>query len=104
MPVDGTFIHSHYWMAMTIFAVFRVGRPEALQAAIEGAFPDDHIQLQNDEWLISADMTPEELSRRIGIKEGENGSAIIFSMRGYYGRAPSDVWDWIKTKAEASLG
>lgn len=91
---------------MTIFAVFRVAKPELLGPAIAREFPNDHLALGQDEWLISADLTPNEVSDRIGITTdpSETGSAIVFSMRSYFGRAPSNVWDWIKTKTEASGG
>ena len=91
---------------MTIFAVFKATEPEALHGAIMKAFPNDHVRLTSDEWLISADMTPKEVSDKIGVSSptGNEGAAIVFSMRGYFGRAPSDIWDWIKTKTEAAGG
>lgn len=89
---------------MTIFAVFRAQKPELLGSAIAREFPDDYLQISDDQWLISADMTPKEVSDKVGITGGDNGSAIIFSMRGYYGRAPTDVWEWIKVKAEGFSG
>lgn len=91
---------------MTIFVVFRAQTPDRLNERIEREFPHDHMRLQNNEWLISAEMTPIELSNKIGITTdpSETGSAMVFSMRSYYGRATSDIWDWIKTKTEASSG
>lgn len=91
---------------MTIFVVFKSMSPEKLGLRIAREFPKDHLQLQNDEWLISAEMTAIDVSNRIGITTdpSETGSAIVFSMRSYYGRASNDVWDWIKTKSEASGG
>lgn len=89
---------------MTVFAVFKVNQPQVLGPVIAREFPDDHLKLQEGEWLISARATPEELSARLGIKNGTSGSAIIFSMRGYHGRAATNIWDWIKTKVEAESG
>lgn len=89
---------------MTIFAVFRVKSPERLGPAIAERFPSDHYALGNNEWLVAADMTPQEVSDALGISDGSNGAAIVFSMRGYYGRSSSDIWDWIKTKAEGFDG
>ncbi|MES5099643.1 hypothetical protein ABUK73_15555 [Agrobacterium sp. BA1120] len=85
---------------MSIFVVFRVTNPQAVKAAIEASFPHDHYQADVDEWIISANMTAKELSDTLRITGGENGSGIVFKMASYYGRAATDLWDWIKTKSE----
>ncbi len=87
---------------MHIFVVFRVTDKEHLGPAVRTAFPENNLQLQEDEWLVAANLTAKEVADHLGVSEGENGSAIIFKMSGYYGRATTDVWDWIKTKSEAA--
>lgn len=52
-------------------------------------------------WLIASSGTAQELSNKLGVTEGDLGSTIIFSTAGYYGRAPSNIWEWIKAKLEA---
>ncbi len=91
---------------MTIFIVLRVQDPLRMKAAIERTFPNDHLYLGHDEWLISSSGTAKTISDEIGITAdpSKTGSAIVFSMQSYFGRAPSDIWDWIKTKAEANNG
>ena len=86
---------------MSIFVIFKVSDPDGLGQAIVNAYPRDHLRIQQDEWLISAPVTAVELSNLLGITEGTNGSAIVFKMGAYYGRATNDIWDWIKTKSEA---
>jgi hypothetical protein len=44
------------------------------------------------------------LSDKLGTTDGSNGAAIVFGMSGYFGRAPSNIWDWIKSKAEQANG
>ncbi|MGO7157154.1 hypothetical protein [Rhizobium leguminosarum] len=85
---------------MSIFVVFRVTKPQILAPIVEAEFPGNFLKVDEDEWLISAQLTAQEVSERLKIPGGENGSAIIFKMSNYFGRAPSDVWDWIKTKSE----
>lgn len=85
---------------MSIFVLFRVTKPEAVKAAVAAMFPHDHYQAADDEWVISANMTAKELSDALRITHGENGSGVVFKMSSYFGRAPSDLWDWIKTKSE----
>jgi len=89
---------------MAIFVVFRVTDTEAMREAVTRIFPTDHFDLGTGEWLISAKGTAQELSDRLGLTDNRVGSAIIFSMQSYYGRAPSNIWDWIKTKSEETDG
>lgn len=90
---------------MTIFVVFRVAKPEKMQQAVTAAFPNDHLQLQDDEWLVSGIGTAKEISDKLRVSEPEgSGSAMIFSMANYYGRATTEIWDWIKSKAEGAVG
>lgn len=93
---------------MTIFAVFRVADPVKMEAAIRSNFPDDHMKVGNGEWLVSAKGTAQDISHKLGITTPENttvnGPAIVFSMANYYGRASTEIWDWIKTKLESAGG
>lgn len=90
---------------MAIFVVFKVSDPHLMRAAIARVFPNDHLDLGDNEWLISARGTAQEVSNRLGLApENEAGSAIIFSMQSYYGRASTNIWEWIKTKAEEGNG
>jgi hypothetical protein len=92
---------------MTVFVVCRVTNPGLIGPAIKSKFPNNYFELQHDEWLISAKGTAREVSDRIGITKGDTaqlGSAIVIGFAGYYGRAPMEVWDWIKAKMEATGG
>jgi len=92
---------------MGIFIVFRVTQPEKLKAAIEERFCRNSFDLGNNEWLISDRGTAKDVSDKIGITDREDadlGSAIVFGMESYFGRASIDIWEWIKTKAEAISG
>ncbi len=85
---------------MSIFVIFRVGQPEKLGAAIRLHFPNDHLELENEVWLVASPGTARELSDKLEITDGKNGTAIVFSMGSYFGRAATNIWDWIKSKAE----
>lgn len=89
---------------MAIFVIFKVSDPAALRTAILTNFPADHFDLGSNEWLISGRGTAQEISDRLGLSTGVVGSGIIFSMQSYYGRASSNIWDWIKTKSEQADG
>lgn len=89
---------------MKIFAIFRTSDPTSLGAAIVAAFPNDHLNLAPGEWLVASSGTPKDISDKLGVSDGKNGTAIVFAMESYFGRATQDIWAWIKTKAEASGG
>ncbi len=87
---------------MSIFVIFRTSDREKLENAIKAIFPDNYLDLANGEWLVSGTLTAKEVSDKLGISSGENGSAIVFKMEAYFGRATNEVWDWVKTKSEAT--
>ncbi|MFA5919695.1 MAG: hypothetical protein WC856_00190 [Methylococcaceae bacterium] len=71
------------------------------------ASASDRYQLQSDRgWLIKFDGTSVELSNHIGLTgqaQGDIspiGSAIIVPVSAYYGRGPTDMWEWLKTRLE----
>lgn len=74
-------------------------RPE-LGATIEAKFKDEFYKLPNGEWLVAFDGTTQGLSDELGITDGSNGTGIVAMMSGYYGRAPTDIWEWLKTRFE----
>lgn len=86
---------------MSIFVVFSASMPDRLRPVIEEHYRDDNLEVKPGQWLISANETARDLSTRLGLLEPHNGAAIVFKMDSYFGRAPTDIWDWIKTKSEA---
>lgn len=90
---------------MAIFVIFRVADPIRMGLAVQREFPNDHLKVKPDEWLVSAIGTAKDVSDRLQVTpENVSGAAMIFSMANYYGRAATEIWDWIKTKAEQTGG
>ncbi len=87
---------------MTIFVIVQQNSdvPNSLQAAIKAAYPNDTYDLGGNSWLISDSITAVEVSNKIGITNGEAGSALVVEAASYYGRANPAIWSWIKTKWE----
>lgn len=88
-------------------AVPLVSDSAALNAAVEAIPHSDRYKLQSERgWLIKFDGTTIELSNRIGLTGQEQGipspvgSAIIVPISGYYGRGPTDMWEWLKIRFE----
>lgn len=82
---------------------------EALDAAVELKIETaDRYRLPAGHgWLIRHSGTSVELSNHIGITgqaPGEPptlGSALVVPIYSYYGRGPTDMWEWIKTRYES---
>lgn len=83
--------------------------PEPLDLAVDKYIhneSDKHRLQANRGWLIRYDGTTVELSNHLtltGQPKGEKspvGSALIVPVTSYFGRGPTDMWEWIKTRME----
>ena len=92
---------------MTIFAILLPHPQPSLVEAIQKLFPDDHLSITETQWLVSSAGTVVDLTAKLGIYDVKSpgapatGIAVILAVSSYYGRAPTTVWDWLKTKMEA---
>ena len=89
---------------MDIFVIFRVADPSAIEEALARVFPDNHKSLTSGEYLVSTNGSAKDVSDKLGISDNRTQPAIVFKMANYFGRAPTEIWDWIKVKAEQSGG
>lgn len=86
---------------MTVFVVIPTGRLEVLEHSINSKFPAANKKLPNGEWLVAFPGTAIELSNELGITpDGKGGLGMVLAITSYYGRAPTDVWEWITTRWE----
>lgn len=83
---------------MILFAVLSVPENVALDGAIAATFGDNSFKLIPGQWLVAANTTSAEVSNRLGITDGRNGSGIVVAIASYYGRASSNIWEWMKVK------
>jgi hypothetical protein len=89
-------------------AVPLVSDSSHLSGAVEKTIlASDRYKLQADRgWLIKFEGTTVELSNKIGVTGQEKGSplpvgsAIISPITGYFGRGPTEMWEWLKTRFE----
>lgn len=84
---------------MTIHVIV-AKNPDKLSPLINSEYPDANLKIDDNVWLVNANMTAKELSDSIKVSAGENGSAFIAPISAYYGRMPTNVWEWIKLKWE----
>ncbi|MCK1706135.1 hypothetical protein IVA86_33220 [Bradyrhizobium sp. 146] len=81
-----------------------------LRAAVLREFPDAHKPIANQNWLVAGKGTAQDISAKLGITHPKDaaapsiGTVMVLEVGSYYGRAPSDIWDWVKAKWEATSG
>ena len=92
---------------MPVFQLHALGANKPLLAkAVEGKFAaEDRYQLPNDAgWLVRYDGTTVDLSNFIEVTGQEKGvlspvgSTLITLVTSYYGRGPTDMWEWLSLK------
>jgi hypothetical protein len=95
---------------MPIFLVIPLkSDSSSLDIAVNKAIKDESskFKLQADRgWLIKHEGTTTDISNFIGITgqpEGVAsavGSAMVVPVSNYYGRGPTDMWEWLKIRIE----
>jgi hypothetical protein len=88
---------------MTIFAVLLPTPQPPLAARIESEYAGSFFKLSDTQYLVSARSTAMEVSAKLSLDLANAfvGNAVVFAVSSYWGRAPTTVWDWIKTRMES---
>lgn len=86
---------------MGIFLITPILEPAKVAASVKSNFAEDYYAIPNtNSLLVHYSGTTKELSDKLGITSGENGTGVIVAFSNYYGRAPTDIWEWIKSRLE----
>ncbi len=86
---------------MSIFLITPIIEPDKVAASVKANFAEDFYPIPNTQsLLVHYAGTTKELSDKLGISTGESGTGIVVSFSSYYGRASTDIWDWIKSRLE----
>ena len=86
---------------MGIFLVTAINDPSKVEASIKAHFNGEYYQVpHNNAWFVVFNGTTKELSDKIGLTNAANGTGVVIAVSNYYGRAPTDMWEWLKTRVE----
>ena len=86
---------------MALFLITPIVEPAKVAASVKAIFAEDYYAIPTtNSLLVHYSGTTKELSDKIGLSSGENGTGVIVSFSSYYGRAPTDIWEWIKSRLE----
>lgn len=89
---------------MTIFLMVPSSDPGPIEKALEDHKAQQHLDFTNlpkNGYFVSYSGTSQELSNLLGISDGSSGNAVIVAVSSYYGRAPTSLWEWVKSRWEA---
>ncbi len=82
-----------------MFAVLGQTNVEKLSIAIKEKYPNDNFPLANGQWILVIDGTAKGLSDSLGISDGSLGAtAVVVLFTSYFGRASTQLWEWIASK------
>jgi hypothetical protein len=79
---------------------------EILESLVQKAFgPDNSINVWPGQWVLSVDglVTSKDVWARLVTGQDPAPSGMVFPVsNGYFGLAPSSVWEWITAKRQAA--
>ena len=81
---------------MPTFIVIATRGQETISARIQSEVKDEHYTVKPDTWFVSFDGTTQELSEKLGIKDGATGTGIVLPVFNFAGRGKSDMWEWLE--------
>jgi hypothetical protein len=89
---------------MALFAILLPKENPRIVAAIKDKFTENnYFEICPTQWIVSGKGPAKKISDTIGISsEGEQtlGSGVVLAFTGYWGRASTDLWEWMKIKIE----
>lgn len=87
---------------MAVFAVLGIKESAgAVDTAVSKQFPERSYKIEPGKWIVHTDLaTAKQLSIKLGLRE--TSPHLVFSIRGYSGRAQADLWEWLSTQQEKS--
>jgi len=92
-----------FWLMATYLIIALLETSNAVDTAVQQKFaPTDSHKIEDGKWLIaSPSITSKEVADNLQIPD--NASFIVTPIRGYYGRARSDIWEWLAAKSKVNV-
>lgn len=88
---------------MSVFIVVSTRAPcEELKQQIERSIPEGKSYALNETaWMIEYEGTTRDLAQKLDLMSGANGSAVVYRVSNYSGRASSFIWEWLQARPSA---
>jgi len=88
---------------MAIFAVIAPPDNSTLGSILEAQYANNFLRVWNNQWIISANGTPKDISDKLGVSDGSAGTAMILLVTSYWGRANPDFWQWMSERLSSQV-
>lgn len=93
---------------MNIYMVTVTEKPAAAEQAIARTFPGDFMPVTPGSWFVAGYGTALEICGRLGLPTAPGGtppafSAVVTLVTGYFGYAPTNLWEWLASKQSQQL-
>jgi hypothetical protein len=79
-----------------------------ISGLIKAKFPTDSYEIGRGQWLVSFSGTSKELYDHLfpddAVALPKVGGLLILGTTGYWGRSPTDTWEWLANKSGAKGG
>ena len=87
---------------MRVFGVFGITDSDAIAKAVAEAYPDDHLAIDENSFLVAADdATTKDVGTRLGFAEEEPAAlGIVARFDAFWGFHHAHIWEWIGVKAQ----
>lgn len=81
--------------------IVAIGAPVEIAVKITEQYPDRHLQISGNAWLVATQASTKEVSSRLSasMANDELLSAVIVQVRDYYGYASNNIWEWVAEHA-----
>lgn len=87
-----------YYPIPQMFVILGQTNHLQLGQVIAAKYPNDHLALNPGQWIVIASGTAKEISDHLGITDGSTGDAVVVAGTSYYGRASSQIWEWMASR------
>jgi hypothetical protein len=81
---------------MAVFIIIPTPPDAQIKQSLETKLAGKFYQMPKGEFIVSFAGTSKDLSDLLGITDGTAGTAMVASISGYFGRAPNEMWEWLK--------
>ena len=82
---------------MTVFLIVSDDDNPDLAGRIAEVFPEDnHYVLSNNQWLVDASKTTDEVAKSLDVIGGNFGKVVVFSVTGHSGYHKQSLWEWMQ--------
>ncbi len=91
---------------MIVFAVISVAEigHATIGSLIKERYQHNCLEISPSAWLVATSSTAKELSDTFGLYETNGPAFVVITASGYWGKAPTNIWEWMRVKMEAPNG